>query len=95
MRTASAIKLMNEKRQELQRMARSNTVSRRMTRRAPIVLLAPDGLKNKTIGERLGIGRVQVGRWRERFTQRGLAAIEADLPRSGLKARDLKSVERT
>jgi transposase len=33
------------------------------------------------------VGRVQVGRWRDRFAQGGLAAIEADLPRSGRKPR--------
>jgi transposase len=87
MRTASAINLTNEQRQDLQRMTRSHTVSVRLARRAQIVLLACDGLDNKTIGEQLGIGRVQVGRWRERFAEGGMAAIEADLPRSGRKPR--------
>lgn len=87
MRSASAIKLTNEQRQELQRMARSNTVSVRLARRAQIVLLASDGLENKKIGEQLGIGRLQVGRWRERFAEGGMAAIEADLPRSGRRSR--------
>jgi transposase len=85
MRIASAINLTNEQRQELQRLARANTVSVRLARRAQIVLLASDGIENTTIGEMLGIGRVQVGRWRERFAQGGLAAIEADLRRSGRK----------
>ena len=87
MRIASAINLTNEQRQELQRLARANTVSVRLARRAQIVLLASDGIENQIIGEMLGIGRVQVGRWRERFAKGGLAAIEADLPRSGRKPR--------
>jgi transposase len=87
MRTASVIELTNEQKQELQRMARANTVSVRLARRAQIVLLASDGIENIAIGKMLGIGRVQVGRWRERFAQGGLAAIEADLPRSGRKRR--------
>jgi transposase len=87
MRTASAIKLTNGQRQDLQRMARSHTVSVRLARRAQIVLLACDGLDNQAIAEQLGIGRVQVGRWRARFAEGGMAAIEADLPRSGRKPR--------
>jgi transposase len=87
MRTASVIELTNEQKQELQRMARANTVSVRLARRAQIVLLASDGIENIAIGKMLGIGRVQVGRWRERFAQGGLGAIEADLPRSGRKRR--------
>ena len=87
MRKASAIKLSGEQRQILQRWVRSNTVSVRLVRRANIVLLAADGLDNKTIAEQLDIGRVQVGRWRERFAEGGLGTIEADLPRSGRKPR--------
>ena len=85
MRKASVIKLSGEQRQILQRWVRSNTVSVRLARRANIVLLAADGLDNKAIAGQLGIGRVQVGRWRERFAEGGLGVIEADLPRSGRK----------
>jgi transposase len=60
-------------------------VSVRVARRAHIVLLAAEGHGNKEIARKLGVGRVQVGRWRERFVQGGLAAMEADLPRSGRK----------
>jgi uncharacterized protein YjcR len=31
------------------------------------VLLAAQGLQNKDIAEQLGVGRVQVSRWRERY----------------------------
>ena len=55
MRTANAIELTNAQRQDLQRMARSHTVSVRLARRAQIVLLACDGFDNKTIAEQLGI----------------------------------------
>lgn len=85
MRKASKIKLSAEQRQTLQRWVRSNTVSVRLARRANIVLLAADGLDNKAIAGQLNIGRVQVGRWRERFAGEGLSAIEGDLPRSGRK----------
>ena len=46
-----------------------------------IVLLAAQGLQNKDIAEQLGVGRVQVARWRERYAESRLAGIERDLPR--------------
>jgi transposase len=45
------------------------------------VLLAADGMQNKDIAEQLGVGRVQVSRWRERYARSRLAGIERDLPR--------------
>ena len=47
--------------------------------------LAADGLQNKDIAAQLGMGRVQVARWRERYTQSRLAGIERDLPRGAPK----------
>ena len=38
-----------------------------MTLRARIVLLAAQGLQNKDIAQALGVGRVQVARWRGRY----------------------------
>ncbi len=46
-----------------------------------MVLLAADGLQNKVIGAQVGVGRVQVARWRERYARMRLAGIERDLPR--------------
>lgn len=87
MRTASVIELTNEQKQQLQRWVRSNTVSVRLARRAKMILLAAEGMDNRQIAQALAIGRIQVGRWRERFAQMGVAGIEADLPRSGRKPR--------
>ena len=87
MRTASVIELTDEQRQQLQRWVRSNTASVRLARRAKIILLAAEGMDNRQIAQELDVGRIQVGRWRERFVEGGLAAIEADLPRSGRKPR--------
>ena len=80
-RVAPEIVLTDEERAELKRLVRSKLTSVRLAQRARIVLLAGDGLQNKDIAEQLGIGRVQVSRWRERYTQSGLAGIERDLPR--------------
>jgi transposase len=51
---------------------RSERISVRLAQRARIVLLAAQGLQNKDIAEQLGIGRVQVARWRERYLQAGV-----------------------
>ena len=81
MRVAPAISLTDEQQRELARLARSKRTSVRLAQRAQIVLLAAQGLQNKDIAEQLGIGRVQVARWRERFLESGLQGIERDLPR--------------
>lgn len=81
MRVATKIELSDEERGELERRVRSKCTSVRLMQRARIVLLAAGGMQNKEIAEHLGIGRVQVGRWRERYAQGGLSAIERDLPR--------------
>jgi hypothetical protein len=67
MRVASAIELDDAQRAALVKQARSNTTEVRLARRASSVLLAADGLDNRQIGERIGVGRIQVGRWRERY----------------------------
>jgi transposase-like protein len=69
MKTARPIELSSEQRIELERMVRSQTLEVRAVRRAQIVLLSADGMGNREIAAALGIGRVQVGRWRERFVQ--------------------------
>jgi transposase len=83
MRVAPTIVLNEEGRKKLAQLAKSRTASVRMARRAQIVLLAATGKHNDAIAQELEIGRVQVGRWRERYAEGGLAAIECDLPRGG------------
>ena len=87
MRKAPIIELRADEEKKLKRLARSGTSSVRLARRAQIVLLAAAGLENQAIAAELGIGRVQVGRWRDRYAQGGLAAIEKDLPRGGRLAK--------
>jgi transposase len=58
----------------------------RLVRRAQIVLAAADGKQNIEIAEELGIERTIVGRWRNRFVERGLAGLEKDAPRGGRPA---------
>jgi transposase len=81
LRVAPAIELTDEQESELSRLARSKTTSVRLAQRARIVLLAAQGMQNKDIADALSVGRVQVGRWRDRYAEAGLQGIERDLPR--------------
>ncbi len=83
MRRAKPIELDETQREKLVKLAHSNTTEVRLARRVGIVLLAADGFDNHEIGEMLGVGRVQVGRWRDRYAKGGFKAIEQDLPRGG------------
>ena len=87
MRVAPDIVLNATEKERLEKLARSNTSSVRLARRARMILLAAQGMDNHAIAAQLGVGRVQVGRWRSRYVEGGLQAIEKDLPRGGRKRR--------
>ena len=67
LRVSPGIELTHEQQLELKKLARSKRTSVRLVQRAQIVLLAAQGVQNKDIAEQLGIGRVQVARWRQRY----------------------------
>lgn len=77
-----SIVLSNKERTELERMASQYTLPYYMVIRAKIVLMAAQGMDNKTIGERLSTPREIVSRWRKRFFEGRLDGLE-DKPRSG------------
>ena len=81
MRVAIEIVLTKEQQKDLTKLVRSKLTSVRLVQRARIVLLAADGWRNKDIADELGIGRVQVSRWRNRYAESRLVGIERDLPR--------------
>lgn len=83
MRVAPAIELTEQARLYLEKVARSNTSSVRFARRAHIILLAAEGATNLEIAAKLGVGRLQVARWRERYLSGGIDALEQDEPRGG------------
>lgn len=87
MRVAPEIVLTREEHTELTKLARSKLSSVRLAQRTRIVLLAAEGMQNKTIAQQLGVGRVQVARWRERYAESRLAGIERDLPRGAPPAK--------
>ncbi len=87
MRVAPDIVLTEEEHAELAKLVRSKLSSVRLAQRARIVLLAAEGMQNKAIALQLGVGRVQVARWRERYAEARLAGIERDLPRGAPPAK--------
>jgi transposase len=85
MRVAAAIELSETERQWLVRQTRSTVVSKRLSERCQIVLLAADGKSNEEIGNLLKITRQRAGRWRCRYLEQGRTGIEQDAPGRGRK----------
>jgi transposase len=76
------LKLRRGDRAILESWTRAGTVEARMAKRARIVLLAADGMSNREIGEVVDLHYNQVGLWRARYGEYGLAGLD-DLERSG------------
>lgn len=93
MRIAPQIDLRDEERKTLLRWSRGHSTPARLVQRATIVLLAAAGQENKQIAKSLGVMERTVGRWRTRFYDRGLAALEKDLPRGGRHATQREKYE--
>lgn len=83
MRTAAPVELNAEQRASLERIARQRSLPARLVERARIVLRASEGLENKQIAAEMGIMPEKAARWRNRFLEGGLAALEKDAPRPG------------
>jgi transposase len=83
MRTAPAIVLTPEQTTTLERLARQRSLPARVVERARVVLLAAEGVENRQIAARMGITPEKVARWRKRFLEGGIAALERDAPRPG------------
>ncbi len=60
----------------LESWTRAGTVEARMARRARILLLAADGMTNRDIAALVDLHYNQVGMWRGRYAQFGLAGLE-------------------
>jgi transposase len=85
MRVARKIVLNPQSREILQRLARARSLPARVVERARIVLRAAAGLQDREIAAQLGITPEKAARWRNRFLNEGLAALEKDAPRPGRK----------
>jgi transposase len=82
MRVARSVILSPDQREILESRARAGGV-KRGAERARIVLLAAAGLQDKQIAAQLRIMPATAARWRNRFLDSGLAALDKDAPRSG------------
>ncbi len=67
---------------ELTRIARQYTSPYYYVIRAKLILMAAQGLENKSIGEKLGLARQIVSKWRKRFFEHRLEGLE-DRSRTG------------
>ena len=83
MRVARCVDLSPDQKKQLQAAAEGRQVSVRLAERASIVLLAAEGLQDKQIAARLGIDRITASNWRNRYLERGYAALTKDAPRGG------------
>ena len=83
MRVARPVVLSLEQREVLEVRARARSAAARSVERARIVLLAAAGLQDKQIAAKLGIMPEKAARWRNRFLEGGVEALEKDAPRPG------------
>lgn len=93
MRIAPKVILSEEERKTLRKWSRGRSTPARLVQRAKIVLMAAQEQQNKCIAEALGVMERTVGRWRSRFAEGGLAAIQKDLPRGGRHATERQKYE--
>jgi transposase len=69
------LKLRRGDRDVLESWARSGTIEARMAKRARIILMAADGTSNRDIADIVGLHYNQVGLWRKRYGEVGLAGL--------------------
>jgi len=83
MRVARRVVLKPDQKEALESRSRARSASARSVERARIVLLASEGLQDQQIAAKLKITPEKAARWRNRFLDGGLAALDKDAPRPG------------
>jgi len=81
-RPKAALVISAEQREQLESFVRRRTTAQALALRSRIILACADGGDNTEVGERLGLRRQTVGRWRSRFIQNGVDGL-LDEPRPG------------
>jgi transposase len=76
------LKLRAGDREVLEAWTRSGTIEARVAKRARIILMAAEGCSNRDIGLVVDLHYNQVGIWRQRYGEYGLAGLD-DSERSG------------
>lgn len=82
-----------EERQHLEETIRTRTAPYRAVQRSRLILLAAEGVENKTIAKEVGLSRSMVVQWRQRFAQARLEGLQ-DVPRPGPKPKYDQTTER-
>ena len=73
--------LSGHEKKQLKQNIKSRKTSIRLVERSNILLLAAEDIPNYKIATKLSLDVNTVGRWRNRFAEKGLPGIEKDLPR--------------
>jgi len=81
-RPKEPVVLSDGEREQLNGIANSRSLPHGLVRRARIVLLAADGVPNRTIAERVDLSPQMVCKWRGRYLRQGVAGLH-DEPRTG------------
>jgi transposase len=81
-RTKPPLVLTEEERETLERWARRPTTAQALAQRARIVLRCAVGALNQAVAREVGVTRLTVGRWRQRFVTKRLDGL-LDEPRPG------------
>jgi transposase len=83
MRVARPVMLDKEEQGALEQLARGRSLPARVVERARIVLRAAAGLQDQQIAAEFGITPEKVARWRNRYLDKGMRALEKDASRPG------------
>ena len=83
MRVARSVVLDKEDLAALERIARGRSLPARLVERARIVLRAAGGLQDQQVAAELGITPEKAARWRNRYLDGGIKALEKDALRPG------------
>lgn len=78
----SALTLSEQQRAELRRFSVRPTMGQALARRCRVILACVDGAPDSEVAIKEGISRQSVGKWRRRFTERGVDGL-LDEPRPG------------
>jgi putative transposase len=82
-RPIQPIVLSPEIQSQLEVIAQSRSLPHGLVRRAKIVLMAAEGMNNKTIAQEIGLSDVSVGMWRKRFLTQGLPGLYDEMRPGG------------
>src|SRR3954454_20111037 len=83
---AAALRVSDDQRRELVRIAGSSVLPHRQVVQARALLWAADGVANEEIARRCGVDSDSVRRWRSRFAEKGVAGVGAIAKGRGRKS---------